>query len=76
MDTPRLVGWTQPLEDTTALDGIVRALEPVVEVAVSRGKRSDCSGSACWRSDPRPGAVTNAAASRNVGPHDPAFDAG
>ena len=41
MDTSPLVGWTRALEDTTALDGIVRALEPVVEVAISRGKRGE-----------------------------------
>ena len=33
MDTPRLVSWTRTLEDTTALDGTVRALEPLVDAA-------------------------------------------
>lgn len=41
MDTSRLVHWTRTLEDTTALDGAVRAFEPVVEVAFSRGRRGE-----------------------------------
>lgn len=41
MHTSRLVGWTRALEDTTSLDGVVRAIEPLVEVAFSRGRRGE-----------------------------------
>jgi hypothetical protein len=41
METSRLVHWTRSLEDTTALDGVVRALEPVVEIAFARGRRGE-----------------------------------
>ena len=41
MDTPRLVHWTRNLEDTAALDGAVRALEPLVDAAFATGRRGE-----------------------------------
>ena len=41
MDTPRLVGWTRSLEETTALDGAVRAIEPLVDAAFATGTRGE-----------------------------------
>lgn len=41
MDTPRLVHWTRKLEDTTALDGAVHALEPLVDAAFATGRRGE-----------------------------------
>ncbi len=41
MDTPRLVRWTRNLEDTAALDGAVRALEPLVDAAFATGRRGE-----------------------------------
>ena len=41
MDTPRLVGWTRSLEETTALDGAVRAIEPLVDAAFATGRRGE-----------------------------------
>jgi hypothetical protein len=41
MDTPRLVRWTRHLEDTAALDGAVRALEPHIDAAFATGRRGE-----------------------------------
>lgn len=41
METPRLVHWTRALEDTTALDGAVHALEPLVDAAFATGTRGE-----------------------------------
>ena len=41
MDTPRLVRWTRNLEDTAALDGAVRVLEPLVDAAFATGRRGE-----------------------------------
>lgn len=41
METPRLVRWTLALEDATALDGPVRAAQPVIEAAFARGTRGE-----------------------------------
>lgn len=41
MDTSRLVNWTRKLEDTTALDGAVRTLEPLVDTAFASGTRGE-----------------------------------
>ncbi len=41
MDTPGLVHWTRTLEDTTALDAAVHALEPLVDAAFATGTRGE-----------------------------------
>lgn len=41
MDTPRLVHWMRNLEDTTALDGAVRTLEPLIDTAFASGTRGE-----------------------------------
>lgn len=41
MDTSWLVRWTRTLEDTTALDGAVRAVEPLVGTAFASGTRGE-----------------------------------
>jgi hypothetical protein len=41
MDTPRHVRWTLALENATALDVPVRALEPLVEKAFASGARGE-----------------------------------
>ena len=41
MDSTRLVQWTRTLEDTSALDGAVRVLEPLVDAAFATGTRGE-----------------------------------
>ncbi len=41
MDASRLVSWTRTLEDTAALDGVVRIVEPLVETAFASGTRGE-----------------------------------
>ena len=37
---PRVVRWTRRLEEATALDGVVRAVEPTVQAAFGTGSRA------------------------------------
>ncbi len=40
-DTPRIVQWTLALEEATALDGAVHALEPVIDKAFATGTKGE-----------------------------------